>query len=165
MLSTRLVPAPAEAGLEQFVEFVDYPQRLGAGVHRALHVGEHLALQRQRDAHAPAQHQPGDVLGAIGDFVLYTEQLQQIGARHRKEQALGQVHPDVLLQPIGFLLQSHHVLLNLFDLRPVLGDHRAEERQQAGRAFVGLGDVLLHRPDRRTAEQADERIGRHGTPP
>nr|WP_265733542.1 hypothetical protein [Acinetobacter baumannii] len=67
------------------------------------------------------QHQAGDVLGAVGDLVLYTQQIKQIGARHRQEQALGQVLAYALLQFVGLVLQLRHLLLDLLDLFPVLG--------------------------------------------
>lgn len=67
----------------------------------------------------------------------------------------------VLLELVGLVFHPGHVLLELFDTLPILGDHRLEEGDQLGRAFVRLGHMLLHGADGRTPEQADEGVGWH----
>ncbi|MNJ50059.1 hypothetical protein D3C77_453200 [compost metagenome] len=67
----------------------------------------------------------------------------------------------VLLELVGLALQTHHFLLHLFHTFPVFGHHGLEEGHQMGRTFVGLGDVLLHRPDGGPTEQAGKGIDWH----
>jgi len=139
--------ATGETGLEQFVQFVHRLKRLGAGVYAALYVGTHQRLQRLRNGHLPTEHEAGDVLGTVGDFVLYTEQLEQVRTRHRQEQTLGQVQAHAFLQLVGLVLQAGHLLLYLFYLGPVFDHYGLEERHQVRRALMGLGDMLLHGAD------------------
>src|SRR5690606_31489401 len=136
-------------------------ERLVAGIDTTLDKGQHLRLQRHRNGHAAAQHQTGNVLGAVGDLVLYTQQFQQIRARHRQEQTLGQVLSNILLELVSLALQLSHLFLDLLDPLPVLRRHRLEQWYQVSGTFVGLGHVLLHRANGRTPEQADEWIDWH----
>src|SRR5690606_16566690 len=39
------------------------------------------------------------------------------------------------------------------------------ERNQVGSALMRLGEMLLHRTNRRATEEADERVDRHGLDP
>ena len=148
----------AEAGFQQFIQLVDGHQRLLGGFHRGAHILQGHVLHGGGNGHLAAEHDAGNVFGAVGDAVLHAQQFQQIGARDGQEKALGQVQAELLLQGIGLALQLDNTLLNGFDLLPIVGDHALKEALQLAGGADGHGHMLLHGLDRRAPKQVRERV-------
>ena len=101
-----------------------------------------------RELHFPAQHQARDILGPVGDSVLGGNQLQQIMARDRHKQALGDVSAHRVLEFVRLPLERDDFLLRGLRFLPVTLLRRVNERRQALGGLEHLVHVLLDRSNR-----------------
>jgi len=86
------------------------------------------------------------------DGILIVEDLEHVPALDGQEHALGKIASDLVLDPIGLVLQAIDLLASRRNRGLVAGHHLLEQRQDLPRAFDCGPHVLLHRANRRLAK-------------
>ena len=145
-----------EARCHQLVELMKRFPGLVGGLECRIEEFEHTSLQSDGNRHLPTQHQPGDILGFIGDLVLHTDQVEQVGARDGQEQVAWEVLANLSLDGVCLVLQFGNLPLVLSGFLPVLLDHRLEKRDEFSGACLRLIDMFLHRHEGRTGEHLEK---------
>jgi len=82
------------------------------------------------------------------------QDFEQIAPVHRHQQAGGQVRTKLVLDLVGRFLEDENLVLGGLDRVPVAGHHRLDQARNLAGAAPHHADMLLHRLERRAAEQA-----------